>query len=559
MKKFIVLVIFICSSLLLAQENSQTMTLHVFFTNDVHGHITEQSAEFLNPEFPPLLGGGAAAYAIIKDVREQIAETQDASLLLDAGDIFQGTLVGTRSQGEVVVEYMNRVGYDAVAPGNHDFDLGRDNLEKLIKESDFPWISCNIIDKETGKVWSMLKPYMVKNINGIKIGFTGATTVGTEYMSFVENVRGLNFVPEIPALQKAVDHLRDVEKVDLVIAQVHTGLPYDTKEGYENLLNTTYKELIDRGYADAMEIAHYVRGIDLLLGGHLHRGYQKPWVDPVNHTIAVQNYGNGGNLGWIKLNIDRRSGAIMGYDLPSGEGMLLLLQSDEFRPDSTILAYIREQQKEYESGFDEVIGTSENSLTRAGIHESPMYNLVTDAMRTELKADFAFTNYGGIRADIKAGPISREDIFKVLPFGNQLVEFKVTGEFLKEIIEQKIRGNGRGMAISGGKIVYNKNLPNGERVVSFTIDGEPLQADKLYRVVTTDYLMEGNSGLSILEKIPQEKVAYTGLLTRNAMMEYIRKNSPLNVGLSGRWTKKDNAQPDPDWIKQFRQPQASAR
>lgn len=544
---------------ILGAAAAEPFDLNIFYTNDVHGGIVRVKAEFLNPEFPPVLGGGASAVGIMKRA-EELAKTQgDAFLKIDAGDIFQGTLVGTLSKGKVMVEYMNRVGYDAVVPGNHDFDLGADNLRELIAASDFPWVSCNIVNKETGRLWEPLQRYVVKKVNSVRIGFTGVTTVGTEHMSFPENIAGLHFMPEIPALQATVDTLRKKEKVDLVVVMVHTGLPYDVREGYRELLQTSVADVQQRGYANAMEIAHFVSGIDVLLGGHLHRGYREAWEDPVNHTICIQNYGNGGNLGWLKVKIDPRVRAIVGYDYPADENSLLLLQEDQFWPDSSVTAYIQSQQKIYEKGFKDVIGSTQTALTRAGVGESPMYNLVTDAMRQHLKADFSFTNYGGIRADLKVGPITREDVFKVLPFGNQLVEFRAEGRFLKKIIEEKIRGNRRGMAISGAKIVFSKNLPDGQRVVSFLINGQPLQPDKIYRVVTSDYLMEGNSGLSILKNIPQELTAYTGVLMREALIEYIKSNSPLQVELDGRWERDDDAHPDPVWQQGFREAQASSR
>jgi 2',3'-cyclic-nucleotide 2'-phosphodiesterase (5'-nucleotidase family) len=300
-----------------------------------------------------------------------------------------------------------------------------------------------------------------------------------------------------------------------------------------------------------MEIAHFASGIDILLGGHLHRGYREPWVDPMNHTICIQNYGNGGNLGWLKVQVDMGTRSIMGYDYPADRNTLMLLQEDEFWPDSAVAAYIQSQQEIYEEGFRDVIGSTQTTLSRQGVGESPMYNLVTDAMRLRVKADFSFTNFGGIRADIKVGNITREDIFRVLPFGNQIVEFQVSGKYLKSIIEEKIKGNRRGMAISGGKITYNNTLPDGGRVTEFLIDGKPLQADQSYRIATTDYLMEGNSGLSMLMDIPRESVGFTGILLRDAVIEYVQQNSPLQIRLEGRWNKNVDAQPDPTWIKQF--------
>ncbi len=537
-------------SVLYGQNAKEPLRLTVFYTNDIHGGIIEQKAEFLNPEFPPILGGGASAAAIIKKVRQQARQQGFPILTIDAGDIFQGTLVGTLSKGKAVVEYMNMVGYDAVVPGNHDFDLGKDNLAELIKISRFPWVSANIYDKKTNRPWKWVKPFIVIHKNGLRIGISGVTTIGTKYMSFPENIKGLDFKPEIPALQAAVDSLK-ARNVDLIVTMVHTGLPYDLREGYEALKQETFEDVMKKNYVNAMEIAHFVKGIDLLLGGHLHKGFQKPWEDPSTHTICVQNYGNGGNLGWINLYLDPRTKSIMSYDYPADEGSLLLLQEDEFWPDSTVYAFLKKEKKLYEKGFQEIIGETRSSLRRSSLGESPLNNLITDAIREKVKADFVFTNFGGIRADIKAGPITRADVFRVLPFGNQIVVFKANGQFIKQILETKLRGGGRGLAISGGKVIFNKKLPDGERVVYMEIGGEPLDPHKLYRVATSDYLMEGNSGLYLLKTIPPEEVAYTGILFREAVIEYIQAHSPLQITTDGRWKRDDSAQPTPEWIKKF--------
>jgi 2',3'-cyclic-nucleotide 2'-phosphodiesterase (5'-nucleotidase family) len=541
----------------LLADQSESFELNIFFTNDIHGGIVPVSAEFLNPEFPPMLGGGASAASIIKKAQEQIEARGDALLLIDSGDIFQGTLVGTLSKGTAMIEYMNMIGYQACVPGNHDFDLGAENLAELIRLSNFPWISCNIVDQETGQIWPPLKEYIVVEKNGVKIGITGTTTISTEKMSFPDNIRGLQFLSEIPALQSTVDQLRFDEKVDMVLALVHTGLPYDVQEGYRELQQATYEKVTSRSYVSAMEIARFVKGIDILLGGHLHRGYQEPWIDPLNHTICIQNYGNGGNLGWLKLTIENKTRSIMGYDYPADRSSLLLLQEDEFWPDSVIAAYVRSQQDIYEQGFQEVIGITQTALTRAGVSESPMYNLVTDAMRQRTNSDFGFNNFGGIRADIKAGPITQEDVFKVLPFGNQVVVFQASGRFLMQIMESKLEGKQRGLAISGGQITYNSLQSDGDKITRFMIDGKPLEAEKIYRIATTDYLMEGNSGLMMLKSIPAERVAYTGILLREAVIEYIRDNSPLKVEIDGRWNKKDDSTADPEWKKNFQESSAA--
>ncbi len=548
-----VMAIFLCAvpQLLTAEETAPLQKLTVIFTNDVHGGIVPQKAEFLNPEFPPMLGGAPSAARLINEIRESVTSEGGTTLLIDGGDTFQGTLVGTLSKGKAVIEYFNRIGYDAVVPGNHDFDLGKDNLAELIQMSKFPWVACNIYDQTTGKLWEWVKPWTIIEKDGLRIGITGAANVGTAVMSFPENIKNLEFRSEIPELQKAVDQLK-AQNVDLVVALVHVGLPYDVKEGYRALKAQTFQNIMHDRSVDAMEIAHFVKGIDVLLGGHLHRGYQEAWVDPVNHTICLQNYANGGNLGIVNLFIDQPTKTIAGFNYAADRNALILLQQDQFWPDTTFAKFIAEQQQIYEKDFRDVIGVTRTSLTRSSVGEAPLNNLILDAMCRATKADFAFMNFGGIRADIKIGPITKEDVFKVLPFGNELVSFQVTGKFIKEILERKLSGNSRGLAIGGAKVIFNKNLPEGSRVVYMEINGEPLKADKLYRVATSDYLLEGNSGLLMLRRIPRGRVNFHGTLVREAVIEYIQQHSPLQITTDGRWRNDEKAQPDAAWLNEFK-------
>ena len=536
MNKFFLLFFLIGFFTIAIAAENDNLNIYICYTNDVHGGITEQEADFLNPDFPPMLGGGASAANIIFEYRKKAKEDGDIFLLLDAGDIFQGTPVGTKTAGKAVVDYMNQVGYDAVTAGNHDFDLGKEVFVSLTKQANFPILSANLVDKSTDSLFSYIKPYVIKEEAGLKIGIFGITTEATEQMSFPQNIEGLNFTSELPAAQRTVDELHK-QGVDLVIGLVHMGLPYDTEEGYKELQEADRQNVVKETYLNAMEMAHYVKGIDILFGGHIHKGYDEPWSDPKNHTLVFQNYGNGGNLGMVKIEIDRATKSIAGYKIPGKDSGLMLLTEDEYWPNKEIYASIKEVQNEVEKGYDEVIGVSEYALIR-GQGESPMNNLICDAMIDATGSDFSFTNFGGIRSDLKAGPITPRDVFKVLPFGNTLVVFHLKGDFLKELIEDKIAGNRPGLAIGGGQIIYDRARDDGDKIEVFNIAGNPIQKDKVYRVTTTDYLAEGNSGLNQLAEIPDTEVDQTGILLRDAVTQYIQKMSPLKIKMDGRWQKK---------------------
>ncbi len=545
---------------------AEDLRLDIMFSNDVHGGIDRSQATFMNPDFPPQLGGGASAATLIKHVRS-LGGPQRASLLLDAGDFFQGRPVGTVTKGEAVIEYMNAIGYDAMTLGNHEFDILEEDLTQTLEYANFPILSCNIIDRRTGDIPWYIVPYRVINRLGMRIGIVGFTTTDTELMSFPENIKNIDFVDEKIAVAKYVEIVRNREKADIVIVLGHAGLPYDIEETYLSRYdaqgNSLKPEILDakgnpisqERYSawgwDAQEIAREVPGIDLFIGGHMHRGIPKPWIDPYTHTMVIQGYAYGSNLGWMTLTIDPETKSISGYEVPAmREGIMITLFEDQFIPDPEISATIEAQVAIAEKGMDEIIGTAAVHLSRTNVDaQSLMGNTITDAMRNEVDADFAFLNLGGVRSDIKNGPVSYRDIFAVMPFDNMVVSFRCTGEFLRRIIETRVEGGRHGLVVSGVNVVYSKKRPNFDRVTSLKIAGEPWDKNKIYTCTTTDFLMQGNAGLTLLAQVPQEDIIYHQINLRDAIVNYFRQKSPVRTKIDNRWKREDNAQPTKEMLQ----------
>lgn len=516
--------------------DDQYQKITLIFTNDVHGGITLTEASFINPDFPPIIGGGPSAARYINLYREKALEKKWGVLLLDQGDWFQGTLVGTRSGGSAVFDYMNMIQYDAAVIGNHDFDMGKDNVVKLVEKAQFPVLAANIIDKSTNSIADFVKPYLIKELYGIKIGIIGLATRSTKIMSYPKHIEGLDFLPEIPVARKYVKKLREEEGCDFIILATHSWLDYNPAEGYANLLKDKAKNKdFETGTASAIEIAHFVEGIDVILGGHIHKGHDKPWEEPDNHTLIIQSYANSSSsLGQINFYFDRRTKTFAGYDFDNDKGAMLTLFADEFWPDQVFYDSIVVLQRQYEKGFDDVLGVSEEPLTRTA-GESTMGNVVVDAMRAEGKADVAVSNYGGIRSEIKSGTITARDVFKVMPFDNKIVLMRVNGAFIKELVEDRVAGTSNGMLVSGMKVVADKNLPDRERVTLLEIGGKPYDPDALYTLAVSDYLAEGNSGFSRLTTVNQEEIAHTGIAIRDAIINYVKAQTPLKPKLEGRF------------------------
>lgn len=533
MKKVIFLLVL---SILLAASVSaaDTWSLVVVYSNDMHGGVDSSKAVFMNPEMPPDLGGGASAARLIRQMREHAKRTGKGFLLLDTGDIFQGTLVGTNTSGEAVMRFMNEVGYDAWVLGNHEFDLGRDVCEALMQQADFPTLSANIYDSTTAGLDHFAQPYLIKDYGPLKIGIVGITTTGTVRAAFADNVRGLYFAPETTTMAAYRDSVRALG-ADVVIAACHLGLPYDRWEAWEDLEEREAEGWKSDYARNAFELARRVPGIDILFAGDIHVGYQEPWVDPVTHTPCFQGYGRGTNLLAVEFEFDLKTKKLLGWKPFADDGTLVTLLTERFPRDRKVAESIDTVVARVEKGFGDKIGETTAPILRSGEGETPLGDVVTDAMRWKLKGDVAISNKGGIRTDLPAGVITPRDVFNVLPFDNTLGSVNVTGAFIKELIEDKVAYGGSGLDVSGMRVRLDMSKPGGERVVSLDIGGKPYDPEAKYRLVTTDYLLEGNSGMKKLASLRSEAAVESGTFMRDAVIEYIQLHSPLEPKLDGRW------------------------
>ncbi len=532
-------IILIFGSFLFAED----LLLDIMFTNDIHGGIDRYPATFMNPDFPPILGGGGSAATYIKGVRKLSDTSSRDNLLIDAGDFFQGHPVGTMSEGRSVITYMNMIGYDFLTIGNHEFDMGEDILINTLKFAEFPILSCNIVKKGTNELVDYAQPYKIIEKLGLRIGVIGLTTTDTEQMSFPDNIKNVDFLQAKEQVQKYVNIVKE-KNVDLVIVIGHMGLPYDPQPAYDSRYEDPDKDREERrwGY-DAQEIAHEVEGIDILFGGHMHKGFAKPWEDPETHTLVFQGYAYGSNVGHVTIKIDKDTKTISGYESPAiNEGVLVTLFEDEYFADEEIGDTILVMQQIAEVGMDEIIGEASMNITKFGMGTQNLIgNLVCEAMIDYTEADFAFMNLGGIRDEILSGPIAYREVFNVMPFDNQIALIEVDGIFLKEIIETRVSGSRHGLRTAGIKVVINRKRDNFNRVSELYIGGEPWQPDKIYKVTTSDFLLQGNAGLALLTKVPESQITRYENGLRDVIVEYIRTNSPVSAVIDDRWRRDDGS------------------
>jgi len=528
-----------------APVGAEIVELTVVHTNDIHGGINPSEATFMNREFPPRLGGAASMVTLLRRLREDVAARGGHFLLLDAGDTFQGTPIGTLTRGRAVIDFMNEARYDVLALGNHDFDEGKENCRELVARATFPVVAANLLDASTGETASWVDPWIVKDYGDLRVGIIGLITPETANMSFPANVEGLEFAPMAPVVRRSIAELRK-QDVDLVLVVGHVGIPYSPEEHWDRMQAEGWPAE-DDPRSTAMDVAHAVDGIDAFFAGHIHKGFDEAWQMSNTHTLLFQTYGRGSGAGIVTLSVDTDTNQIVGYRFWSERGYLITFFEDEFWPEPGMRETVAAEQQAAEAGMDQVVGHAAERLGREGEGETAMGNAVCDAMLEETGADFAFTNLGGIRDEIRAGPVTPRDVFQVLPFGNKMIVFRMSGDLLREIIETRVSANHGGLYIAGGKVVYNKTRPDFDRVTHLEVGGKVWDPNAEYRVVTSDFLAQGNSDLKMLPVVPEEDKTYTGKTMREALESWIGRHSPVSGPVDGRWVRDDASVPTPEF------------
>ncbi|MGD0231041.1 MAG: bifunctional UDP-sugar hydrolase/5'-nucleotidase [Syntrophorhabdales bacterium] len=470
------------------------VTLTILHVNDLHGRVfSDDRAGRGRP------AGGAAYLAAM--IGAQRAANPGGVILLSAGDMFQGTPVSDLFHGRPVLEMMNEMGFDAMTLGNHEFDWGRTVLSGIMKDARFPVLSANIVDR-AGRRLAGAAPYVIVERKGIKVALIGLTTPETAIATKRENVRGLTFIEPKEVLPGLIREVRQ-KGARLIVLLTHLGLDEDER------------------------LAAAVRGIDVIVGGHSHTVVTDPVV--IGRTIIVQAGSHGLFLGVLELTIDEKTGRII---TATGKDELRPVHAGQDDPADERIARIADFYREKTgAAFRKVVGESRVNLGRRSDGESTLGDVITDAMRASAGAQIAIQNSGGIRADIKAGAITMEQVYTVLPFDDVLVAMDMRGETLTRLFE-KAGAMRKGMLqVSGMTVRYGRGPAGRTRVTDIRVGGAPLDASRMYRVVTNDFLATGGDGFTDFEK--GRNIAYGGEM-RDAFVEYLRARSPLAPREEGR-------------------------
>ncbi|MGE8001630.1 5'-nucleotidase C-terminal domain-containing protein [Lysinibacillus sp. NPDC093190] len=496
--------------------------LTILHSNDTHAHVEDAPKRATK----------------VKELRAANAN----SLLLDAGDVFSGTLYFNEFAGEADMKLMNLMGYDAMAFGNHEFDLGASPeghaaLAKFVKGAEFPLLGANLDfskdslfdglqfktitkDFENGKIYNGI----IKEIDGEQVGIFGLTTEETPTISSVVNVQFANY---IDSAKKSVAEF-EKQGVNKIIAVTHIG--FDDSADWDN----------DQLLAKAVE------GIDVIVGGHTHTPLNKPVKAETpfkNPTIIVQTGQYSENLGELDLTFDD-NGAIVDY-----LGQLHPLK--DVQADAEAEALLAPYKEKISKMLNQSTGNTAVSPLNGGrglwgvrAGETNLGNLITDGMlagakKIDPEVQFAFQNGGGIRASIDAGDITVGEVMTVMPFGNALGIVKLTGAEIYDIVEHSVKEfpkeSGGFLHFSGLQVEFDGKAPAGKRVKSIKLNGKELDKAAYYKAATNTFTAKGGDGYDTLKKVYEDgRVSEPGTIDYEMFIEHLDTLKKVDSKVEGR-------------------------
>ena len=485
--------------------------LRIIAFNDFHGHI-ERAA---------LMAGA------IRDLRANASNT----IVVAAGDLVGASPIeSSLLRDEPTVDLLGRMGLEISSAGNHEFDHGVRELQRLQGLAMFQWLTANVVDRNTGR--TLLPSFAVREYGGIHVGFIGVVLRSTPQIVSPSGVSGYQFRDEAAAVNAAVKELQ-AEGVEAIVVLIHEGGRSSTPPGAE-------------GCADfegpiVNIVKRLDRAVDLVVSGHTHEAY----ICEVDGRLVTSAQSYGRVLTTIDVTLDRAT-----RDVKSLRARNHVLEASAFVPDPPIAAEVMRVSALSAHRAERVVGRMRGELTQAPNEsgESNLGDVVADAHLEAIRgagAQAAFTNPGGLRAPIAGrsprGDVTFGQLYAAQPFGNNLVAITLTGSQVLRVLEGQWRGAGeriRILQVSGLTYAWDGSKPPGRRVVreSVRIAGAPIDASASYRIVVNSYLAAGGDGFAVFREGTDRE---GGPLDVEALEQYFAGHAVQPNVPGGRITRVD--------------------
>ncbi|MCU1789152.1 bifunctional UDP-sugar hydrolase/5'-nucleotidase [Pectobacterium polaris] len=514
----------------MAWEKDKTYAITILHTNDHHGHFWHND----HGEY-----GLAAQKTLVDQIRQEVASKGGSVLLLSGGDINTGVPESDLQDAEPDFRGMNMVGYDAMALGNHEFDNPLSVLRQQEKWAKFPLLSANIYQKSTNQ--RLFKPYALFDKQGVKIAVIGLTTDDTAKLGNPEYFTDIEFRNPSTEAKQVVEQLRKSEKPDVIIAATHMGHYDDGNHGSNAPGDVEMARSLPAGY------------LDMIVGGHSQDPVcmaqeNKKQVDYVPGTPCAPDRQNGTWIvqahEWGKY-VGRADFTFRNGELKLEHYQLIpinlkkkvekdgkterVFYTHEITQDSDVMKMLTPFQEKGQAQLGIKIGSVKGKLegdrNQVRFRQTNLAHLLLSAQLERAGADFAIMSGGGVRDSIESGDITYKDVLKVQPFANTLVYVDMKGSDVEKYLA--VAANKKVDSGAYAQFLNVSLTADGQGVQNVKIKGEPLQADKVYRMATLNFNAMGGDGYPRLDNLPG--YVNTGFVDAEVLKQYIEKHSPLDA------------------------------
>jgi 2',3'-cyclic-nucleotide 2'-phosphodiesterase / 3'-nucleotidase len=514
----------------------ERVQITILGTTDLHGNIDPIDYYTNKPDNR----GIAKIATLIKRIRNE----QPNVMLIDSGDTIQGSPLesfhGRKNNAppDPMMLVMNSLNYDSMTVGNHEYNFGLKVLEKARREAKFPWLSANTYDE--GKQQPHYKPYIVKEVAGVKIGILGLTTPGVPNWDNPPNYAGLEFHEPLAEARKWVPILRDQEKVDVVIIAMHMGLEEDLRTGEMSPGQVQHEN-------EAIAIAKEVPGVDVIFMGHTHRDVPSVYI---NGVLLTQANHWGRHLARADLYLQKAGSGWRMY----AKSARTIAADDRVEPDPEVVKIAETYDRETQGWLSREIGQSAEELTArdARFRDTAILDLVQKVQLDAGKADVSMVASFNEAARIAKGPVSVRDIAGLYVYENTLVVLEVTGQQLKDALEHSAKyfkayvpGKPASDLVDEKIPAYNFDIaegvtydldiskPIGQRIQNLRFHGQPLSPTRKLKLATNNYRVNGGGGYDMYKNAP---VVYrSSEEIRELIIDWLEKNKTVPVTPNNNW------------------------
>lgn len=471
--------------------------LTLLFTNDTHNRLEPFQHVDLNQK----VGGIIRRSHYLQKVRQE----NPLTVLLDAGDVFQGTPYYNFYLGEPDIKGMSYMGYHAMTVGNHDLDNGVSNLKKQMSYANFPVLNANIVDQKTGK--GVFKPYYIIEAQGLKIGVIGLMSEHAWQAVSSAHREGYRLLDPFATANKIVPQLRP--QVDLIVSLHHMGIWDDEVYPLK------------------------VPGVDIVLGGHSHTQMDHAKLiknkndNGLGGTLIQHAYYMGVYVGRIDLKLDTESKKVLSYS----SDLELMNKSYDAEPIQTMLNTYGDQLK---SSMGQRIGESLDNMSTDGKYDGPfaLGSLVADILRSTQKTEIGIMNTGGVRSDLPKGPITVGKVYEIMPFDNAITTFEMQGKDLRDVVQTSASRLGVSKNLQFSGLVYTLK---DKQVVAITHQGKPLDDKRWYTVAAPTYVYEGNEAIAFDKA---REALSSGRFIRDVLIDYVKQHPQIKAPVDQRMIRQ---------------------